>query len=181
MTPRAAAGLGRLLPLLLVAAAVVIVAGTALLAACGVTGGSSGGSGGGASGTPATATASVATQPRTSASSSSTAAGTTTLGLYFLRDGDLGVAERRVPKTATVATAALKTLLAGPTAEETAAGLSTAIPAGSRLASLSIGGGLATVDLSSEFAGGSAGESMGQRAAEVVYTLTRFPTVDRVA
>jgi hypothetical protein len=175
MTRRAAAGIGRLLPLLLVAAAVVIVTGAALLAACG---GSNSGSTTEPSATP-TSQASASAEP--SASPSSSPSATTTLRLYFLREGKLGVAERRVPHTTMPATEALKALLAGPQGGETAAGLTSTIPAGSRLLNLSIAGGVAQVDLSSEFAAEDSEEAAVQRSAEVVFTLTHFPTVKRVA
>ena len=179
MTRRAAAGFGRLLPLLLIAAAVVVVAGGALLAACGSSGGAA---------TQPTVTVSASASgttrptasPSVSPSGSPTApAATTTLRLYFLRDGELGVAERLVPHTSMPATASLVALLAGPKGGESAAGLDSAIPAGTRLLSLTIANGSARVDLSSEFATGD-GETMGRRVAEVVYTMTRFPTVRSV-
>jgi hypothetical protein len=179
MARRTAAGLGRLLPLLLIAAAVLIVAGAALLAACGV---STGGS------TPqptATATsappASGSAQPTASPSASPTTVAQTTLRLYFLRHGKLGVAERRMPHTTAPATASLEALLAGPVDSELGAGLSSAIPQGTRLLSLAIADGVARVDLSQQFAAKDSVESLRQRTAEVVYTLTRFPTVQRVA
>jgi hypothetical protein len=180
MTRRAAAGIGRLLPLLVIVAAVVIVAGAALLAACG------GSTGGATSESTATVTptspATGTTEPTAAPSASPTAAATTTtLRLCFLRGDKLGMAERQVPHTTMPATESLKALLAGPKGGEPEAGLSTAIPAGTHLLGLSIDNGLATVDLSSEFAGGGSDESASRRAAEVVYTLTRFPTVKRVA
>ena len=90
------------------------------------------------------------------------------------------MAERRVARTSMPATAALKALLAGPTAAESAAGLGTSIPAGTRLLGLSIKSGTADVDLSGEFGSGGGTLSMTSRVAEVVYTLTRFPTVRAV-
>ena len=145
------------------------------LAACG---GSSGGS------TPApTATVTVMASPSASPSPSpspSTAA-PTTLSLYFLRGDKLGVAERRVPQTTMPATAALKALLVGPTTAERAAGLTSAVPRGTRLLGLSIDGTTARVDLTARFAAGGGSLSMQARVAEVVDTLTRFPTVKAVA
>jgi hypothetical protein len=179
MTRRAAAGLGRLLPLLLIAAAVVVVAGAALIAACGS---SSGGASPGASETAAvTASPSGTAEPTVTPSASSSAGpAETTLRLYFLRGEQLGVAERRIPHTSMPATAAMEALLAGPTAAESAAGLGTTIPAGTRLLGLSIKDRTAAVDLSAEFASGGGTLSMTSRVAEVVYTLTRFPTVRAV-
>jgi hypothetical protein len=180
MTRRAAAGIGRLLPLIVIATAVVIVAGAALIAACG-------GSTGGATAeptasvtpsSPATASADPTGQPSASPTAATT---TTTLRLYFLREGKLGVAERQVPHTTIPATASLKALLAGPQGGEPDAGLYSVIPAGTRLLDLSIESGVAHVDLSDEFAAEDSEEAAAQRTAEVVYTLTRFPTVRRVA
>jgi len=177
MTRRAVAGFARLLPLLPIAAAVVIVVGAALLAACG-------GSSGGASPEPAatiTVTAGPSGTPPSAPSPSPSSAPTqTTVRLYFLRGEKLGVAERRVKHTTMPATASLKALLAGPGTAEQEAGLGTAIPAGTRLLGLSIADGTARVDLSNEFAAGGGSLSMSARIAQVVYTLTRFPSVRRV-
>ena len=176
MTRRAVAGLSRLLPLLLIAAAVLIVAGAALVAACG-------GSSNGATSEPTatvtvTASSSGEVEPTASPSPSpAKAPAQTTLRLYFLRGEKLGVAERRVAHTSAPATAAMKALLAGPTAAEQAAGLGTTMPAGTRLLKLGIADGTATVDLSREFGSGGGTLSMTSRVAEVVYTLTGFPTV----
>jgi hypothetical protein len=59
--------------------------------------------------------------------------------------------------------------------------ISSAIPADARLLGLTIADGLATVDLSSEFESGGGSFSMLGRLAQVVFTITQFPTVDRVA
>jgi Sporulation and spore germination/Immunoglobulin-like domain of bacterial spore germination len=96
---------------------------------------------------------------------------------------------RTVPKTTATATAAMRALLAGPSAKERAAEpqIVTLIPAGSRLLGIEISGGLATVDLSAEFASFSPDDAwdggmfeLHGRLAQVVYTLTQFTTVDRV-
>jgi hypothetical protein len=79
------------------------------------------------------------------------------------------------------ATAALKALLGGPTSAEAAAGLSSDIPAGTLLNGLSLDGGTATVDLSSHFSAPAANAVAARRVAEVVYTLTSFATIRRVA
>jgi len=96
---------------------------------------------------------------------------------------------RTVPKSTATATAAMKALLAGPSAKERAPiwPIKTLIPAGSRLLGIGISGGLATVDLSAEFASFSPADasdlgsySLHARLAQVVYTLTQFTAVDRV-
>jgi hypothetical protein len=182
MTRRAAAGFARLLPLLLIAAAVVILVGAALLAACG--GSSNGGTPEPTATVTVTSSASGSAEPTASPAASPSEATSTTLRLYFLRDGKLGVAERRVPRTAAIATASLKALLAGPTAAEQSAGLSTSLADGIRLNSLSIEGGVARVDLSSRFWKSGNGLTEADSllpGAQIVYTLTRFPSVRRVA
>jgi hypothetical protein len=95
---------------------------------------------------------------------------------YFLRDEKVAVAESRVPRSAGVARAAMEALLAGPPV-----GLTTAIPDGTRLLGLSIADGVATVDLSGEFGSGGGSASVLARLAQVVYTLTQFPSVESVS
>ncbi|HEY4189376.1 MAG TPA: Gmad2 immunoglobulin-like domain-containing protein, partial [Candidatus Limnocylindrales bacterium] len=56
----------------------------------------------------------------------------------------------------------------------------TDVPDGTRLLGLSIKDGIATVDLSAEFESGGVRASILGRLAQVVYTLTQFPTVDGV-
>ena len=96
---------------------------------------------------------------------------------------------RTVPKSPATATAAMKALLAGPSAKERAArpSIETVIPGGSDLLGIEISGGLATVDLSAEFASLSVDDAwdlgmfeLRGRLAEVVYTLTQSRAVDRV-
>jgi hypothetical protein len=89
---------------------------------------------------------------------------------------------RTVPRSAAVATAAMRALLAGPsTAERSAAPrVSTTIPAASRLLGVTLNGRVATVNLSSAFASGGGTFSVRGRLAQVVYTLTQFPTVSSV-
>ena len=56
-----------------------------------------------------------------------------------------------------------------------------AIPAGTKLLDLSIDDGIATVDLDGTFDDGGGSASMQGRVAQVVATLTRFPSVKKVA
>ena len=108
------------------------------------------------------------------------ATGATTFRVYFSRDEKMAAATRVVPKTNAVGAAAMQALLAGPTAEEKAAGMFSAIPAGTTYLGLSIKDGVATVDLSQEYGSGGGSLSMFTRLAQVVFTLTQFPTVDGV-
>jgi germination protein M len=55
-----------------------------------------------------------------------------------------------------------------------------AVPAGTRFLGLQISNGEALVNLSSEFEAGGDTGSIGLRMAQVVYTLTQFPTIHGV-
>src|SRR6266511_980834 len=94
------------------------------------------------------------------------------VALYFLREGKVGLARRGVVAGAKIGTAALEALLEGPTAKDRQAGLVTAIPSGTRLKRLAIAEGTAAASFSRELPP--------EAAAQVVYTLTQFPTVRRV-
>jgi hypothetical protein len=100
---------------------------------------------------------------------------------YLLRDERVAPVARTLNRTRAVAAAAVRELLAGPTRAERSAGFTTAIPRGTRLRGITIRGGTATVDLSRAFASGGGSLFMRARVAQVVHTLTRFPTVRRVA
>ena len=105
---------------------------------------------------------------------------TVTYQVWFANDEGLFVTYRTEPATQRVGTAALEALLEGPDAFEDGYGLGTAIPEGTQLLGLTIDGGIARVDLTSEFESGGGSASMQTRLAQVVYTLTQFPTVDGV-
>jgi germination protein M len=114
------------------------------------------------------------------------------LKIYFLMADDLGggnptlvPVSRSMQRTVAVGAAAMRKLLEGPSELEVTHDpmkpvVSTAIPEGTLFLGLDIKDGLATVDLSKEFESGGGSFSMGARLAQVVYTLTQFPTVERV-
>lgn len=112
--------------------------------------------------------------------SPSTSARPTSLSLYFLRGAYVGTARRTVLASDATAQIALEALLAGPTVAEREAGLHTQIPEGTHLLGLTIKDGLAVADLSAAFGAGVDPREDKGRLAEVVYTLTQFPTVDGV-
>jgi hypothetical protein len=101
-----------------------------------------------------------------------------TVQAWLMRGGLLFSSARTVTSAKAVGRAAVTALLAGPDAAERAAGVTTAIPAGTRLLGLNIAGGTATVNLSAAF--GQAGTAAAARLAQVVYTLTQFPAVSQV-
>ena len=105
---------------------------------------------------------------------------TVELEVWFTQDGDLFLTHRRVPKTQGVGKVALEELFAGPSEIEADVDVVSVVPEGTELLGLSISGGVATVDLTSDYESGGGSASMFARLSQVVYTLTQFPTVDGV-
>jgi spore germination protein GerM len=103
-----------------------------------------------------------------------------TYQVWFVNDDGLFVSYRTEPATPRVGTAALESLLEGPDDFESGYGLDTAVPEGTELLGLTIDGGIARADLTSEFESGGGTASMQARLAQVVFTLTQFPSVDGV-
>lgn len=113
-----------------------------------------------------------------------------TTSVYFLLDdsgttvvpGPFLVPVSRLTSRTTPATEAMEQLVAGPTADESSSvpAVSSEIPPGTTVHWVSVFDGVATVSLSSEFVSGGGSFSMQARLAQVVYTLTQFPTVDGV-
>ena len=95
----------------------------------------------------------------------------------------LAPVHREVAGTVETAAAALESLLAGPTADEAASvpALSTQIPEGTELLGVTITDGVATVDLSAEFAADDDSAAVAMRVAQVVFTVTRFDDVTSVS
>jgi germination protein M len=106
--------------------------------------------------------------------------GTVTYQVWFSDAEGLFVSYRTQERTLRVGTAALEALLEGPDSFEEDYGLRTAVPDGTQLLDLKIADGIARVDLTSEFESGGGSASMQMRLAQVVYTLTQFPTVKGV-
>ena len=106
---------------------------------------------------------------------------TSTFAVYLLRDGVIAPVRRTVASTPAVARASLEALMTGPTGAEESDGLVTRDPRGTTLLDVSVADGVATVDLSGTFDDGGGSASMLGRVAQVVATLTQFPTIERVA
>ncbi len=119
----------------------------------------------------------------TTSTTTTVPAATRTVSIYLFDDDPAGPylvpVERAIPDTPEVGTNSLQALLSGPTPAEQPE-FSSEIPAETLLLGLAIADGLATVDLSREFEAGGGTFSMTGRLAQVVYTVTQFPTVDRV-
>jgi len=119
---------------------------------------------GGGGGKTVTGTAPTETTP--------TAEQTRALRVYFLLDGKVQPV-LRIAHTEAVAGAALRALARGPSGEERSAlPLRSAVPEGADFSGLRIEEGVASLDLPSEWDRSA--------VAQVVYTLTQFPTVRAV-
>jgi Immunoglobulin-like domain of bacterial spore germination/Sporulation and spore germination len=93
--------------------------------------------------------------------------------VYFLRDDEVWPVRREVDTTDGEANAAIAALLQGPTAQEVMdLGLATAIPETDEDAAVTIENGVAELQLDVQLADPG--------LAQVVYTLTQFPEVERV-
>ncbi|MBI1758499.1 MAG: GerMN domain-containing protein [Actinobacteria bacterium] len=147
----------------------VLVAAMLPLAACG----------NGGSTTPTPSPGAASSNASVTPGGTPTGAATTTVRTYFIRNEKVAPVARTVSGTA-VAKAAMEQLVAGPTASEKAAGLTSSVPAGTKVLGISITNGTATVDLSATYTSGGGSLSMQSRVAQVVYTLTQFPTITRV-
>ena len=95
--------------------------------------------------------------------------------VYFLRNDKLAAAGRAASHTRAPARAAVTELLAGPTPREEALGMTSAVPARERLTRLEIRNGVAIADFDPMISPDS------PAFAQIVYTLTQFPSVKRVS
>lgn len=132
--------------------------------------------------TPEDTTVEIPTMEETTETGTETEPSSTkvTYQVWFTSADGLFVSYRTEAATPRVGTAALEQLLEGPDSFEEDYGLRTAIPDGTQLLGLEIDGTIAHVDLTSEFESGGGTASMQARLAQVVYTLTQFPTVKGV-
>lgn len=116
------------------------------------------------------------TSPNPTAPATAPAANGGSVRVYFMRADKVATAGRSVADTRKDQT--LQALLDGPNDFERSAGMSTDIPAGTKLLGLALADGAATADLSDDFqSGGAAGKL---RLAQVVFTLTQFNDVRQV-
>lgn len=100
--------------------------------------------------------------------------------IFLVNQGRMQPVARRTTGGPSLLEAQLSALLEGPLPEEAAAGLASAIPAGTRLLQATVAGGTATISLSGEFEVGAEPGVLSLRLAQVVYTATEPPGVARV-
>lgn len=91
--------------------------------------------------------------------------------VFFVRDERLEAVERSTPPTLA---AGVRGLLQGPRETEAEGGLRSAVPAGTEVLSTSLVDGLATIDLSEDFAS-VVGPEQVLALAQLVYTATSIP------
>jgi len=120
--------------------------------------------------------AKVASSSSTEVTAPTTVPSRMRLEVWFERSGKLWPVVRSVRLTPAVVGAAVSRLLAGPTRAEAAEGVRSAVPPGTQLLGISLHGGVATVDVTSEFDGGTATRER-VSLAQLVYSVTQFPTV----
>jgi lipoprotein-anchoring transpeptidase ErfK/SrfK len=121
-----------------------------------------------------------------SATPAATPSGTTTTSapvevsaeVFLLQGEGLKAVRRRLPER--TAAAAVTALLQGPTAAEEKAEIHTQVPAATRLRSVSVTGGIATVDLSRAYVDGTDTPSLRARLVQLVWTATAVPGVTGV-
>jgi germination protein M len=137
--------------------------------------------------TPGTSPGPLESTAASPGASATPAPGSTTIRAYFflgsfVDNAGLVPVLREIPKTQAVGAAAVQALLDGPSDSELGArpAMYTTVPEGTRFLGLSIDAGIATVNLSREFESGGGSASVLGRLAQVVYTLTQFPTVSGV-
>lgn len=102
------------------------------------------------------------------------------LTVYFVRGPRLVAVRRSAGGQEPVAEAAMRALLAGPTAAERRQGIRTAIPASANLLQVGVFDGVAEVDLSQEFQSPASSSAIVRRVAQVVWTLVGLPGVNAV-
>jgi hypothetical protein len=107
---------------------------------------------------------------------SSAASARSQISVYFLRGEQLASVQRpgKTPLEA------MRQLVAGPTAAELRQGFRTYIPTSTRVLSVTVANGVATVDLSERFADGSDRASLLARLSQVVRTLTGLQGAKKV-
>jgi spore germination protein GerM len=132
------------------------------------------------SGSPSSSTSPSGSPTTPSPSPSPIPTRSVTYQVWFNYDGYLFVTHRTEPFTEGVGTRAVQILLGGPTHEESATGVSSAITPGTDLLGLLIDQGVATVYLSEAFTAEETPAIAVGSLSQIVYTLTQFDSIDEV-
>jgi hypothetical protein len=127
------------------------------------------------SSTPATTSVAPTTSPSTTAP-----AADVVVTVYLVEHEALVAVGRTVPGPAGPE-AAVRALVAGPKGTlERDLSITSSIPAGTTVNGVQVADHAATVDVSKQFASGGGSQSMQARVAQVVFTVTQYPDVQRV-
>ncbi len=100
--------------------------------------------------------------------------------VYFIRGNRLVQVLRTGPTSLTGAQLVMRLLLQGPSPEEQADAMSTAVPRDTALLGITVQNGIADVNLSQEFQRAAEAPVHAIRLAQVVYSLTELQDVDAV-
>jgi hypothetical protein len=103
----------------------------------------------------------------------------TTITVWFKRDARLWHTKRVVTAAFPVRTA-VRALFAGPNGAESAAGVKTAVPAGTSLLNSSVAHGVATVNVTPKFASPAPKKQIRMRLAQLTFTVTQVRNVRAV-
>ncbi|MDQ4091747.1 MAG: GerMN domain-containing protein [Actinomycetota bacterium] len=123
----------------------------------------------------------ITVTPGPGSAPATTTSGTFQVAVWFAKGEALEPVNRTVPRVPGIGGEAVKALLAGPTAAESRAGFTTAIPKDTRFLGLVIdGAGIARVDLSRDFESGGGSLGLTMRLGQVACTVAQFPTVKGV-
>jgi len=126
------------------------------------------------------ASAPAAPASTTAPSTGDQAAAPAVVVVYLLRGGHPAPVARTVRAVGSPAMLAVTGLLQPLTRAEQGSGLTTQIPTAAGLLGVTVAGARATVDLTHGFAAAGSLASVRRRVAQVVYTLTRLPGIERV-
>ncbi len=108
-----------------------------------------------------------------------TAATANRFTLFFVTGLSLVTVDRGGP-TAVSPTAAIRALLRGPSESEAASGLRSLIPSDASVRGVSVRDGVATLRLEGQFVDDADATARGLALAQLVYTATAIPGIDRV-
>lgn len=104
----------------------------------------------------------------------------TSISVWFKRSARLWHTKRTAPTASFPVRTAVRALLDGPSAAESAAGVKTAAPAGTKLLSTAVTNGVATINVRQKFASPGRRKNIRMRLAQLTFTATQFANVHAV-
>ncbi|MGH3138336.1 MAG: GerMN domain-containing protein [Gaiellales bacterium] len=104
----------------------------------------------------------------------------TSVSVWFKRSARLWHTKRTGATASFPVRTAVRALLDGPNAAESAAGVKTAVPGGTKLLSTAVTSGVATINLRQKFASPAPRKNIRMRLAQLTFTATQFANVHAV-